>query len=120
MVHRKQYRAIVPEWREGGRRGVVVSVSPGLVQAHVFQGAPAPDDGAQQRADLGELPGRSLHARYQGGNITLEVATALLPFAVAIGVIGVVQVEKGVVRPQQPEFAGLVLQGGVNKPVLRT
>ncbi|MNL00441.1 hypothetical protein D3C87_1208740 [compost metagenome] len=110
MIQREQHRAIVSERLERGAMGVVVAVRPEVVQPHFFDGTAAADDGAEQGADLGHLLRRALPAAGQCEHVSLQGILPLRAFAVAIGAIGVVQVEERSLGPQQPELVGLVRQ----------
>lgn len=116
-VQRQQHHAVVAKRAQGGLERRVVAVVAQVVHAHGLDGAAAADHRAQQGAGVGQRVRHGLAAAEQGGDVALQGALALAAAGVAIGVVGVVQVEVGAVAVQQAEFIGLVGELAVVAPL---
>ncbi|KAG1078281.1 hypothetical protein G6F40_016775 [Rhizopus arrhizus] len=110
MVQCQQNDAIVAKGSEGGVEGRVVALGADVVQAHVLQRAAAADDGPEHGPGDGGLLRRALRAAGQGRHEALQGPLLFRPAGVALGVVGVVQVEVRAFAQQQAEFIRLVGQ----------
>ncbi|MNN58880.1 hypothetical protein D3C81_1739520 [compost metagenome] len=108
MVQRQQYHAIVSKRLKSRVEGAIVAFGAYVMQAHVFQRGTAADHGAKHRPDHRGLLRRRLLAAGQGRDKTLQGALLLRALRVAVGVVGVMQVEVRTFAQQQAEFISLV------------